>query len=353
MRIELFASGHNSITQLNDGLNTLRSSISSTIDDLRKVTRKMDNLTGGDGRLADAYSNIQARIRIEERRYDDVGRVSRLSDAFLENTVQTDYRVAGIVNQSQEQFFDTHPWLRPKNWLEQGAETLNEWWNKAVGWFVHGIKVINEICGTIAEWIKSVCAGIVDWVKEHALEIAIGVGAVLCIAAVTVLTCGVGTATLAGAVAVGAAKGALIGATVGIVAGTGVGYAVTGTWKGAATGAAIGFGAGAVIGAAIGGSISATQFGTFSSKGNMIEHYAKHGEEFGDMYSNAKEYAKGAKYVIKNGQYIAERNAYIRFFGSSGHANYAFVGMKAGGRISTYYVVSVQWLIKVGVALFQ
>ena len=40
------------------------------------------------------------------------------------------------------------------------------------------------------------------------------VGAILCVAAVTILTCGVGTATLAGAVAVGAAKGALVGAAV-------------------------------------------------------------------------------------------------------------------------------------------
>jgi hypothetical protein len=42
--------------------------------------------------------------------------------------------------------------------------------------------------------------------------VGVVVGAAICIAAVTVLTCGVGTATLAGAVAVGAAKGALIGA---------------------------------------------------------------------------------------------------------------------------------------------
>ena len=64
------------------------------------------------------------------------------------------------------------------------------------------------------------------------------VGLTLCVAAVTVLTCGVGTATLAGAVAVGAAKGALIGAAVGTAAGAGFGYAVTGTLEGAATGAA-------------------------------------------------------------------------------------------------------------------
>ena len=61
------------------------------------------------------------------------------------------------------------------------------------------------------------------------------VGAVLCIAAVSVLTCGVGTATLAGAIAVGAAKGALIGAAVGTAAGAGIGYAATGTLEGLAS----------------------------------------------------------------------------------------------------------------------
>ena len=86
------------------------------------------------------------------------------------------------------------------------------------------------------------------------------IGTAICLAAVTVLTCGVGTATLAGAVAVGAAKGALVGAAVGTVAGAGIGYAATGTLEGATTGAAIGFGAGAVIGAAIGGNIGANSW---------------------------------------------------------------------------------------------
>ena len=86
------------------------------------------------------------------------------------------------------------------------------------------------------------------------------VGAILCVAAVTILTCGVGTATLAGAVAVGAAKGALVGAAVGTAAGAGIGYATTGTLEGAATGAAIGFGAGAVVGAAVGGSVGANSW---------------------------------------------------------------------------------------------
>lgn len=174
----------------------------------------------------------------------------------------------------------------------------------------------------------------------------------LCIAAVTVLTCGVGTATLAGAVAVGAAEGTLIGAAAGTAIGAGVGYATTGTLEGAVTGAAIGFGAGAVVGAAVGGSIAGANYGTFSSPAKLTEHFTRHGGEFGDLYSNAKEYAEGAKYVIKNGTYIPEKNAFIRFIGMEGKANYAFVGMKAGGRISTYHVVGVGKLIKEGVSLF-
>ena len=95
------------------------------------------------------------------------------------------------------------------------------------------------------------------------------VGAVLVIAAITVLTCGVGTATLAGTVAVGAAKGALVGAAVGTAAGAGLGYATTGTLQGAATGAAIGFGAGAVVGAIVGGASSG--LGYAKSHGLKIE----------------------------------------------------------------------------------
>ena len=85
-------------------------------------------------------------------------------------------------------------------------------------------------------------------------------GTVLCIAAVTVLTCGVGTASLAGAVAVGAAKGALIGAAAGAVAGAGIGYSATGTLEGVANGAAIGFGVGSFLGAVIGGTFASSTF---------------------------------------------------------------------------------------------
>ena len=85
---------------------------------------------------------------------------------------------------------------------------------------------------------------------------------------------------------------------------------------------------------------------------SLTSHFNKHKNEFGNMYKNAREYAKDAKYVVKNGTYIPEKNAYIKFLGTNGKANYAYVGMRSGGRVSTYHVRSVSKLIKDGITLF-
>ena len=130
----------------------------------------------------------------------------------------------------------------------------------------------------------------------------------------------------------------------------------TGSWNGAGEAALDGMGdgalSGAVTGAVSGGASAGLRYGTFPSKSELTEHFAKHGKEFGGMYTNAKEYAKGAKYVIKNGTYIPEKNAYIRFWGTGRRAEYAFVGMKAGGRVSTYHIRPVAKMIRSGVSMF-
>ena len=98
----------------------------------------------------------------------------------------------------------------------------------------------------------------------------LAIGAVIVVAAATVLTCGVagiaiGGAGLAGAVIHGAAVGALIGAGIGAVGGAvagGIYSAVTGAdfWTSVVIGAAAGFGIGAIIGAIVGGTIGYTSF---------------------------------------------------------------------------------------------
>ena len=190
------------------------------------------------------------------------------------------------------------------------------------------------------------------------LLIAIGGIVIIAALAVTTVVTGGAAAGLIGAIAVGALKGALIGAAVGVAFGAGIGYAVGGI-DGLWTGLAIGFTGGALIGAVIGGAVGGLNFGTFSSKAALNSHYMKHGKEFEGLFKSAKEYSKGAKYVIKNGTKISYSykgkltTGYIRFFGAGGQANYAFVGMN-GSKVATFGIRSVSGLIKeLGLTLFM
>ena len=85
----------------------------------------------------------------------------------------------------------------------------------------------------------------------------------------------------------------------------------------------------------------------FENVKQLNEHFAKHGKEFGDLVKNVDDYNQLANYVVKHGEYISEMNGYIRFFGSNGKANYAFVGLKNGGKnIATFGIRHVANLAK-------
>ena len=197
-----------------------------------------------------------------------------------------------------------------------------------------------------------------NWATKLVAAAAV-VAVVATAAAITVATAGAGTA--AAVIAVGAAKGAAVGMLSGAISGAATGAVShrvsTGSWSGAdkaaLDGMANGALSGAVTGAITGGIKSGMQYGTFSSKKQLLSHYAKHQRDFDGMYANAKEYAKGAKYVVKNGQYIPEKNAYIRFLGLQGKANYAFVGMNRHGRVLTYHIKSVGKMVTENVSLFS
>ena len=66
---------------------------------------------------------------------------------------------------------------------------------------------------------------------------------------------------------------------------------------------------------------------TFKSESALKEHFDKHNPEFGNAFSTPQEYADAANYVIQSGEYVANQNAYVKFYGMDGRANYAFVGM--------------------------
>jgi hypothetical protein len=123
----------------------------------------------------------------------------------------------------------------------------------------------SDITGYAPKWLESL-----GW-------IGLGVGISLCVAAVVVLTCGVGAlaGTMGGAILYGAAQGTLIGAAigsgVGVLAG-GIGAAISGEsisggefWSDVLFGAMAGFGIGSFIGAVSGGFIGAHSFSVNSA----------------------------------------------------------------------------------------
>ncbi len=122
----------------------------------------------------------------------------------------------------------------------------------------------SDISGYAPEWLKT--AGTIGAI----------VGAVLVVAAITVLTCGVGTATLAGAIAVGAAKGILIGAAIGAGVGASAGaigslmageeFGSSEFWSNTLYGGMAGFGIGVLAGGIYSGISAGTSFNSLMGK---------------------------------------------------------------------------------------
>lgn len=212
MRIEIFANGGGAVGQFQSGLRSLRGDISQTITSFRQTRQKIQNLPGGAANLSGSVSQIETRIRAEEQRGEKVDALLRQSETFLTNTAETDTRVAKMVHQNQEKFFQKYTRLAPaengwQSWWEQRVKDWNKFWDDA------------------GKWMKKVWDGIVDFVKEHWVELVIGTVAIVVGAVIVALTAGTAGvflgALLAGlkAAAISAATSAAISAGVALITG--------------------------------------------------------------------------------------------------------------------------------------
>ena len=95
-----------------------------------------------------------------------------------------------------------------------------------------------------------------------------------------------------------------------------------------------------------GEAMSGTEYGaynpnylSFNSNELFVEHYGKHNPSFGNAFETSQDYVDAANYVIQNGDYVPGQNAYVKFYGLNGHANYAFVGVSSDRSfITTFHV---------------
>lgn len=180
MRIEIFANG-GSVEQMQQGINVLHTDISATIESLQTICAKLNNMTGGVSNLSDALQSVNRKIREENVKLTSLEQTRQKVDTFLSNTIYTDSQVAALVAQNEEKFFDTYTWLRPnikeeKSWWEQRMEDWNKFWSVA------------------GDALNDVWNGIVEFVKEHAVELIIGVVAIVLGAAIIALTGGAAAA---------------------------------------------------------------------------------------------------------------------------------------------------------------
>jgi len=195
----------------------------------------------------------------------------------------------------------------------------------------------SDISGFTPEWLKTV--GIIGAI----------VGTVLVVAAITALTCGVGTTilagTLAGAVIHGAAVGTLIGAGIGIGVGAtagAVGSLVAGEefgsqefWSNTMFGTMAGFGVGALIGAIWGG-IS----GYSSYVPSKITGYTQHGFRQAMARDGHGVSPRGILDAVKNPvqDVVRQANGGFRYIGEN-----SVTVLNKAGKIITTWGRSIFW----------
>jgi hypothetical protein len=200
------------------------------IGSFQNVINKTNNLNGGVKSLDDALGFLQARKEIEENRKSAIQTVKSKADSFIQIAEAVDKAVAADVSASQEQFYKTNPWARPKE------ESLVE---KLAGFFKGVGDSVSGFCGFVAgaaqdfgNWVGDKLSkiwdgvttvfqkcwdGIKGFVKEHWKEILVGVAVIAAGALVTTLTGGAGLAGFVPALLHGLGNAALLGIKKGAV----------------------------------------------------------------------------------------------------------------------------------------
>ena len=144
MRIEITTGGITSVLPV-FGFESL---IDSGIDDVEKVLsgfktvqNAISNVRGQDPKLVRAAEHIANRIERDTEKKERLNEFKNNYTAFVENTVKTDQKVAVIVEQNKEKFYQVNPWLRPpqEKWYQRWYENAEKFLIGAVD------KVIDQV----------------------------------------------------------------------------------------------------------------------------------------------------------------------------------------------------------------
>ena len=200
-----------------------KNAVSGLNTQLATLKRRCERVNASVCNIDNVISLISASTRTQEEKIEALEALNENVEDFARETVETDERVAEIINENREDFYDKYSYLKP--------DSEKSVWEK----IKDGVKKIGE------------------WCKEHwkaAVTIALVVAAI-----VVIVVTGGAAATPLAMLLLGAAKGVLIGAAVGGIAGGITGALFPGNGKSAWEGFWEGFENGA-FGGALSGMLS-------------------------------------------------------------------------------------------------
>ena len=123
MRIELNAGGLGgiSIASCQANLNKFSSSAQSVCNGFNTVQKALNNVTGGmNGTLQTVSGYVGQRIKQESQKIQNVAETTKQTVAFLNETISTDKKVAGIVDKNNDDFYRISPHLKPNSSVPDG-----------------------------------------------------------------------------------------------------------------------------------------------------------------------------------------------------------------------------------------
>ncbi|WP_159245401.1 RHS repeat-associated core domain-containing protein [Tenacibaculum maritimum] len=97
----------------------------------------------------------------------------------------------------------------------------------------------------------------------------------------------------------------------------------------------------------------------FKSENLAIDHFNKHSKSImkltGRNIYNYKQYISEANHIIKNGTFLPQKNAYVKFMsGYGGKARFGYVGLdRATGSITTYHTKSLSDIVRIAPDIFS
>ena len=222
MHIEINAGGLGAgltIAEYQLNMSGFVSDAEDVISCFKAVSTQTWELNGGVGNLQDALEDISARIREEEEKIASAEAVRKQSNDFLELAIRVDKQVETLVDQHNDAFYRTNPWLQPDVPVED-----TPWYRQAWHWVCGVNEAISEGIEAAWNWVadtaKKAWNGLVEFYTENKKiidTILLVVGAVAAIAAV-IASGGGALVFLLGALGCSAGAAAAISGAVAVIA---------------------------------------------------------------------------------------------------------------------------------------